>query len=286
MPHYIIYCDGSADSGQFYSDFYGGALVDARDRESLEHVLAAAKGKCQGEMKWTKISEYNEADYIELIDAFFDLVRDGFIKVRIMFTQNINHVPKGTYHESEIRYFKLYYQFVKHAFGLRFCNPGKISNVYVSLFLDQVPDTKVKFESFKDYMSDLSNFPVLKSQKVVIKRDEIIDVDSKKHTLLQCVDIVLGAMQFRLNEGHKYIAKGQKRRGKRTKSKERVYKFINKRIQEIYPKFNVGITTGQTDGPAVRWSHSYRHWCFVPNQSKIDLTRGKRANKKAPHKPT
>ena len=72
--HYILYCDESEDKGAFYSDFYGGASIEASRREGLEAVLIEAKSsKLQGELKWTKISEYNEKDYCVFIDKFLNL---------------------------------------------------------------------------------------------------------------------------------------------------------------------------------------------------------------------
>ncbi|MDO8588063.1 MAG: hypothetical protein Q7T82_13640 [Armatimonadota bacterium] len=65
--------------------------------------------------------------------AFFDEVRGGSLKVRIMFTQNA-HVPQGlSKADLELQYYKLYYQFIKHAFGLahternnRRCEPAPL----------------------------------------------------------------------------------------------------------------------------------------------------------------
>lgn len=76
-------------------------------------------------------------------------------------------------------------------------------------------------------------------------------------------------MAFRLNEMHKEKPEGQRRRGKRTRAKEALYKHINKRIRAIYPRFNIGVSTG-TDGLAMnRWLHPYRHWNFLPSDYEI-----------------
>ena len=277
MPQLIIYCDESTQKGRFYSDFYGGAILDARYKDSLEQRLLAAKGKCQGEMKWEKISEYNEADYMLFVDEIMNIVRDGFLKIRIMFTQNIN-VSK---HQSDdaTKYGKLYYQFVKHAFGLRYCNPGNLLTYHITIYLDEFPHAPHKLDAFKTHMSALSELSFLKSARVVIKKENIADVVSKKHVILQDVDVVLGAMQFRLNNKHRDIPAGQKRRGKRTRAKERVYRHINAKIRDIYPKFNIGLSTSQKEGPQVRWTHAYRHWCFIPNDRQLDLSHSKK-NKK------
>jgi hypothetical protein len=69
------------------------------------------------------------------------------------------------------------------------------------------------------------------------------DVSSKDHVILQGLDIILGAIQFRLNDKHLEIPQGKKRRSKRTVAKEEVYKYINSRIGAIYPNFNIGVST-------------------------------------------
>jgi hypothetical protein len=60
---YIIYCDESSEKGRYFSNFYGGALLRASDRQAIEQALNAVKAAnhLQGEVKWTKISAYNES---------------------------------------------------------------------------------------------------------------------------------------------------------------------------------------------------------------------------------
>lgn len=147
----------------------------------------------------------------------------------------------------------------------------------LSIYLDDVPDTREKLDSFKDYLSSLSAYPIFSRARISIPKEEIADVDSAKHVILQAVDVVLGSMQFRLNDLHKAKPEGAKRRGKRTRATERVYKHVLARIRAIYPNFNIGVSTGQADGPSSKWLHPYRHWCFVPADSVQDLNRGKRA---------
>jgi hypothetical protein len=112
-----------------------------------------------------------------------------------------------------------------------------------------------------------------------MQKDNLVEVDSHEHILLQCLDVVLGAMQFRLNDGHKEKIPGERRRGKKTVAKEKLYKHINAHIQDIYPQFNIGITTGHKMDKANRWKHPYRHWLFTPDQWTPDYTRTKRYDK-------
>jgi len=276
---YILYCDESSDKGRYFSNFYGGGLLRASDRQAIEAELSSVKQEngLRGEAKWTKISEYNEAAYIKFVDTIFDFVESGHLKIRLMFTQNINRPQNLADYQIGNEYFLLYYQFIKHAFGLRYSNPERARSVSVSVFLDDVPDTKEKLDSFKNYLSSLSTYPIFFRAGISIPKEEIADIDSSKHVILQAVDVVLGAMQFRLNDLHKVKPEGAKRRGKRTRAKERVYKHILTRVRSIYPNFNIGASTGQADGPSSKWLHPYRHWCFVPTDSVQDLTRGKKA---------
>jgi hypothetical protein len=277
---YIIYCDESDDKGRFYSNFYGGALLLAGDRERIEKALINAKGdRKDSEFKWTNIGPHNEALYIAFVDAFLDLVADASIKVRIMFTQNINQTKGLVEYSVDSEFFILYYHFVKLAFGLRYCNQDRAEDVNITVYLDDVPDSNEEFDNFKDYLSSLSTFPVFHRNRISIRKDSIADVDSKKHVILQAVDVVLGAIQFRLNDKHKIMPEGKRRRGKRTLAKQRVYKHINKRLRTIRPGFNVGGSTGHDTGEEDRWLHKYRHWCFVPTDSVRDLARGKQKKK-------
>jgi hypothetical protein len=277
---YIIYCDESESKGRFYSNFYGGALIKAADRERIEAALKIARTGINGEAKWTKITEQGEAAYVEFARKVLEFVQDGTIKMRVMFTQNIHSTDHVDDYEQEAKYFKLYYQFIKHAFGLMFCNEERKDIVHIAIYLDDAPDTAIALENFKDYLASLTVLPDFFRARVIIDRHAIAEVNSKDHLLMQAVDVILGAMQFRLNEHHKAIPKGARHRGKRTRAKERVYKFINARLREMYSGFNIGVTTGQLDGQQVRWTHPYRHWCFKPRQSVMDHSRGKKRRKR------
>lgn len=103
-----------------------------------------------------------------------------------------------------------------------------------------------------------------------IRRGDIGEVDSKNHVLLQCLDVVLGSIAFRLNDLHKMKIPGTNRRGKRTIAKEKLYKHILEKIRRIHHNFNIGVSTGTGRVQANRWEHPYRHWKFVPRDFKVD----------------
>ena len=83
-------------------------------------------------------------------------------------------------------------------------------------------------------------------------------------------------MVFRLNEKHLAKPEGQRVRGKKTIAKEKLYKYINRRIRAIYPGFNIGVSTGRENDASKQWSHPYRHWLMIPKNHQRDLSRAKR----------
>lgn len=270
----IIYCDESTESGAYYSDFYGGVLVSSDFFESVVATLDEKKVELNmfGEVKWSKVTASYLEKYIALMDVFFDLMESGVVKVRIMFRQSSNMPINLSAYNKEHSYFMLYYQFVKHVFGLQY-NDFNNSPIYLKLFFDELPDSKAKSNLFKKNILGLQNLPMFDAFN--IRKRDIAEVDSKKHVLLQCMDVVLGSMSFRLNNLHKAIPKGAKRRGKRTVAKEKLYKHILKRIRRIYPNFNIGMSTGMRGDKTNIWKDSYRHWSFVPSEHKVDKSKFK-----------
>ena len=185
-----------------------------------------------------------------------------------MFRQNayvFEQLPKEKY---ENQFQLLYYQFIKNSFGLDFCNEFPNKNiVQLKLYFDQLPDTIEKNNEFKEHILYLNN---LFDSNIFIKKEDIVEVNSKSHVILQCMDIILGAMNFRLNDLHKVKVEGTNKRGKTTIAKEKLYKTILSHIKEIHPYFNIGISTTLNGDYRNLWYDPYRHWRFQTKGSKLD----------------
>lgn len=265
---YIIYCDESSEKGPKYSDFFGGCAVTGNDFDSVVKALNDKKAELNlnGEIKWVKVTEPYLEKYIQMMDLFFDFIRDGKIKMRVMFRKNDN-LPSDPMllRDKDARYYKLYYQFLKYAFGLMNIPPD-IDHIFLRVYLDQLPKSEEDNAPFKEYVRNMPN--IQDAEKVRgrlhIRKENVTEVCSHDHVLLQCADIVLGAMYFRLNNLHKVIPDGKRRRGKRTIAKEKLYKHIYSRINAICPGFNIGINTGCHGNAFAPWSSPYRHWKFIP----------------------
>lgn len=261
---YIIYCDESLPKGQFFSHFYGGALVRSKDYIEVKDALDAKKEELNllGEIKWTKVSANYLGKYLEMMDLYFKFIKEGKIKVRIMFqaTDQIIHEQSDA-----MQYHLLYYQFIKHAFGLQYRDEYKNEAVNLKLFFDEIPDTKEQNDDFKAHLCYLQELQQFKKANIKIKHDDISEIDSHKHSIQQCMDIILGAMAFRLNNLHIVIPYGANEPGKKTKAKEALFNHILELIQEVddIKVFKIGDNTEPNTAKS-RWSTPYRHWCFVP----------------------
>ncbi|QQK81701.1 DUF3800 domain-containing protein [Salicibibacter cibi] len=266
---YILYCDESIKRGDRFSYFYGGALVKSIHLEEVNERLGFFKIQkdINTEMKWTRVSASFLEIYKAFIDIFFDLIFESKIKMRVMFQQNefsdkiITKLPSEKLDDS---YFKLYYQFIKLAFGLIHAGIGE--KVYIRAFFDQFPDKIEKVRSFKDYIYKLQFSDEFKRAMLAIRYEDIVEADSKEHLILQCVDIITGAMNFKLNRLNLIKDESTNRRGNRTIAKEKLYKHIYSRISEWKPGFNAGVSTGIDNDFSNNWLYPYSHWRFMPKQ--------------------
>ncbi|MGB7343036.1 MAG: DUF3800 domain-containing protein [Pirellulaceae bacterium] len=274
---FVIYTDESVKDGEFFSNFYGGALVRSSDLADVMETLANIKAdqNLHGEIKWTKVTGNYLDKYIAVMDVFFDLIANDAVKARVMFTNN-TYIPVGLNAEQrQTEYHRLYYQFIKHGFGLVHSHVEHEGPKLVRLNMDQMPTSREETAQFKAFLEALSRNPELRRAGVGFDKRQIAEVDSKDHDILQCLDVVLGAMTFRLNNLHLVKPEGQHRRGKRTIAKEKLYKHISGRVRAIYPNFNIGESTGKQGDIANRWRHPYRHWKMIPRNHERDMERRK-----------
>lgn len=256
-----------------------GALVKIPDILLIENALNNKKQELNlnGEIKWTKVTSNYLEKYIDIINLFFSFIKSGKIKVRIMFAQNA-YVPDGlTKEHTDNEYNILYYYFLKSAFGLKYSNTNPFKyKMNFSLYLDDLPCSEKQKYNLKHSLFRY-NYE-LKQHNIEIT--EIIEIDSKKHVIQQCMDIILGSINFKLNGFNdlKNIETGK--RSKRTIAKDKLYKVINKNIRDIRKGFNVGVSTG-IDGDVTNfWKHLYRHWNFISAYSHFDKSLTKKSNKK------
>lgn len=210
------------------------------------------------------------------MDELFDLAKEGKLKIRIFFRHNQYIASRLSPEERKADYQMLYYQFIKFAFGLPYADGEHPTSL--TLYLDEIPLRQDDRDEFLSHLKSLTNDPLLKKNGLRIASDGIVEVDSKNHLPLQFMDVILGAMCFKLNEKDKLKVEGENKIGQRTLLKLKLYKHINSRIREIYPNFNIGVTT-PIRIPSDSWTQVYRHWSFIPKYHTRDTSRTKKAKK-------
>jgi hypothetical protein len=97
-----------------------------------------------------------------------------------MFTHKLKKPVGLSKEQIQNSFFLLYYQFVKHGFGLRYSNTDGLP-INVRLYFDRLPDTREKCELFKRYISNLENVKWLKEAKLHFKLENVAEVDSHEH---------------------------------------------------------------------------------------------------------
>lgn len=263
---YIIYSDESVSKGELFSDFFGGALVTSCNFNEVNAALEAKKLELNltGEIKWTKVSVAYLEKYKQMMDLFFSFVKQNKVKLRIMF-QESGH-SYAPLHQDQIanRYHLLYYQFIKHAFGLRCHDAPAGEAVYLKLYFDKMPVSIQESDAFKAHIAYLQNLWQFRKAHILIRPDDIAEIDSHKHSIQQCMDIVLGAMSFHLNNKHLVIPPGATEPGHKTKAKETLFNHILQLIKDAdgIDDFDISMTT-LPNRARDRWIIPYRHWKFL-----------------------
>jgi hypothetical protein len=272
----VIYTDESEKDGKYFGNFYGGAAVCSKHLNEVIGRLKAAKD-AQGltrELKWQKVTPLYLEKYIAFVQEYFTLANEGKVRTRIMFTHNYRVATNLNSYQRQNEYHLLYYQFLKHAFGLQYAG-NDFADTKIRLYLDKLPDNKERNSAFKGYVHGLEAYRPFRRARIRLPVDQMAEVDSSEHVILQGLDVVLGSMQFRLNDKHLQKIAGATRRGKKTIAKEKLYRVINGEIRKLYPNFNIGISTGNGADITNRWNHAYRHWRFTPAISSIDSSKAK-----------
>ena len=274
-----IWLDESDKKGEYFSNFYGGILINSKDYDKiildLEKLLEELN--IVEEIKWQKVNAYTFENYKRIVDFIFDLLKNGLAKIRIFFRNNQFIEPVLTGEQKENEFTILYYEFIKHAFGLQYCDYPPEER-FIRLYIDDIPARGSQVSRFRNFILGLNNSTEFKKQGIRIRDNDIIEVDSSNHLPLQLLDLILGAICFRLNDKHKIKQADTGKRGKRTILKEKLYKYIYSKIAEIKPRFNIGESTGLMTFKD-NWILPYRHWSFKPNNYIKDSTQSKHYKK-------
>lgn len=261
MQKYIITCDESTRHGAKYSYFYGGVIIPENKYESISKKLNLYKENIglPHEMKRTKIDMTNVSRYIDMLDFFFTFVKSGDIRVRVMFSDNrdLEVIPK----KENQTFVKFYYLFIRHAFALPYAG----EDIRLRLIFDELPESAATRKEFKSYLiSNLTHIPNEDAKNsVIIEQDSIEEVDSKKHIILQCADVIVGLIDFILNDPHNQAID----KSRKWHAKHKLSEVLLDYIEQLHPNFELCTTTRPTKGINA-WLDKYRHFVYKKTRDK------------------
>jgi hypothetical protein len=259
-----------------YWCFLGGVfgLQPDLDRFDSELRKIIRHHGIQSEVKWSNLRANNLACFKDLADCLFHNLANDNLKYRQTFLDRRNvwipsrgEIPLS---DLEVQY-RIYYQFLKHAFGLRHLPNPSGSPVKIQVNLD-------------DHSSKTEKARLVQFAEQLPAHLDRADLDisvgylnSSKNTLLQVSDLVMAAAGSHGNKMQQKRVPGK--RGMTPKQRLRdelcahVYNGFRKldALKRSTKAFNWFETTGHDGDRANRFHHALRIWKFVPRNHIIDL---------------
>lgn len=247
-----------------YHFFFGGLLGASSDMQDLELRLKALQNKYNDrrEIKWSNLSKRNYNLYIDFIDCFKDFVSSKNIKYRQMFKDRSFHYIAHPSNDSLEGQYKLYYQFLKHSFGLK-----HIPNIGCSIciYLDH-HSNHAHQRALQEFTNSL---PKLLNRHDM--RIQISFINSRQSRALQLCDLLMGAAGYYGNKLHDRRVIGKRGMNASQKIKLAFCKYVYNCLKEIdrvdrgSGAFNWFESTGTNSSPLNHFNHKIRIWKFIPS---------------------
>lgn len=184
-----IYCDESTHLENDRMPYMVIAYVSSaynQLKQHKEHIkMLRARHKFRGEIKWTNVSGGQYHFYADLIDYFFsnDL---NFRAVIVEKAQIDNNRADFTYSEF---YFKMYYQLLHHKIDME-----HTYNIYFDIKDTTSHSKLIKLKEMLRYNASIRSFQFIKSYE---------------SSLMQLADLIMGAINYKLRNEDKVIAKNK-----------------------------------------------------------------------------
>lgn len=195
INEFNFYCDESChlpNDGNQIMVLGGIWCPQNKSREINERIREIkAKYNIGTEMKWVKLSNAKLQAYIELINYFFD---DDDLHFRVLIVDNKDKLNHNMYHQTHDEwYYKMYFDMIKTIL---------YPNAQYNIYLD-IKDTKSKTK-VKKLQEILHNSRYTFSRNT-IKKIQVIR--SHEVEIMQIVDILIGAIAYKLRGFDKMKAK-------------------------------------------------------------------------------
>lgn len=250
-----------------YHCFFGGIMAPPETIINLEKEIRELKKECRfrQEIKWTRSSPKTEEFFIKLINLFKDMMLDDSLNLKyrqLFLDRKISY--KGEPETTLESQYKVYYQFIKHSFGL--CHADEPIDITINLDTHSSHVHKSQLIAFADQLPRILNKE--NDLKLNIKF-----IDSRESLPLQLSDVLMGAAGYYGNNLYNLKRENQKRISKNQSAKKRIGKGVYDALRLIdnitreNKAFNWFETTGRDGDISNHFYHKLRIWKFEANGS-------------------
>jgi hypothetical protein len=276
---YEIYADEAWTHGgeplNRYWCFFGGLFGLESDLDKLNCDLRKIKSKhgVRAEIKWTKVAKNNVPCCEEMIDCLFRYIGSTSIKYRQMFLDRslVRIPPFGETPLSDLDVqFKLFYQFLKHSFGLKYMTLASGVTTKLLIRLDNHSSLKHK-EGLAVFVEALPSYWGREALAIGVSF-----INSAVHERLQICDLLMGAAGFYGNKYHARRQPGKRGMTEKQKMKLNLAKYVYNHLRQLdaaergTAAFNWFESTGLQGAPDNHHNHKARIWKFKPVNYNID----------------
>ncbi len=247
------------------------------DVDRLDTQLRQIRSKhgVKDEAKWSSLGPQNQAFYQELVNCLFSAISRGEIAFRQMFYDRafvrVSSDPSEDAASPLDVQYKLCYQFLKHAFGLRFLPAaphGQKNEVLVRLDNHSSQKHQDRLADFAQDLPRILDRPDLEVRLTYHRSSQV--------PRIQLCDLLIGAAGSYGNKMHDKRA--PKQRGMKPKQRVRhdFAKYIYSQLRAIDASqrgsraFNWFETTGRDMNWSSLLTHQVRIWKFKPQRYQID----------------
>lgn len=281
MAVYRIVADESwthnTDPLRRYWCILSGVLLEETEYNSFFNELNDIKKKSSCEIKWSNLTYNSQAIFTEFINAFFE----GFNKFQSLKLRQLHNVRNHLFSEQlmpqlpnvEINkmfgvdgQFKIYYQFLKHHFGIEHLPVGS----ELLILLDEHSSEK-HTSALNDFVTKtVANLPN-------ISRCNIVYVRSSRNALINAVDLVGGAFGFKANKMESTRENGKRGMSDRQRMRQVFADHVRTKLELLSkaerPNLQSFVWTesnGKIDCPKFKLTQNLRIWKFIPKHHHYD----------------
>lgn len=193
---YHAYCD---ESSQTKSRFmvYGGIIIEQADLLSFDVALQVWRNEhnMHSELKWTKVSDQKEREYIALADLFFKLAARNLVHFKsVVFDTTRLDYRRFFRGNHELGFYRFYHYFLLH----KFASYATSDADRLLVFLDE-RTTEFPLDRLQAMLNKGIRRHYRRKASIVRKIEPVV---SKKCGCLQVADVLMGAIAYHYNDLH------------------------------------------------------------------------------------